>query len=122
MNPVYAGHPAPPPSPDDAARARGSALRQARLVRARTLRKRLIAGALALFVATWVMITLVLISGHDPALAQRPASTVSVAKTSTTTATPATTTTAAATPTTTPATGSSSSTGSATGSVTTHQS
>jgi uncharacterized membrane protein YgcG len=140
MTPVYAGHPAPSPSPDDGARARGSALRQARLVRARSLRRRIIAGALALFVATWVLITLVLVSGHDPALAKQAASsTSSTPATTTTTSSTPTTTTTSSTPTTTTSsgtgssstgssstgsssTGSSSTGSSSTGSVTTHQS
>jgi hypothetical protein len=58
-----------------AARARGQALRSARTARARTIRRRLIAGSLALFVAAWLMITLVLVSGHDPALAKRSSAT-----------------------------------------------
>ena len=58
-----------------AARARGQALRSARTARARTIRRRLIAGSLALFVATWLMIALVLVSGHDPALAKRSSAT-----------------------------------------------
>lgn len=44
-------------------------LREARGLRARTIRRRVISGALALFVATWLLIALVLVSGHDPALA-----------------------------------------------------
>ena len=51
------------------------------------IRRRVIAGALSLFVATWLLITLTLVSGHDPALAARHGS--SAAKTST--ATPAAT-------------------------------
>jgi len=37
----------------------------------RTIRRRVIAGALALFVATWLLITLMLVTGHDPALASQ---------------------------------------------------
>jgi hypothetical protein len=140
--PVFAGSPAPPPPPDDAARARGRAVRQARLMRARSLRQRLIAGGLALFVAAWLAITLALITGHDPALAKRVASTASAASGTTTASgstpattaasTPATTTTTSAPTTTTttsaPATASSSGSSSAasassgTGSVVTRQS
>ena len=54
-----------------AARARGQALRTARAARARKIRRRVISGAVALFVAGWLMITLVLVSGHDPALAKK---------------------------------------------------
>jgi hypothetical protein len=45
------------------------AIRQARRARVRTIRRRVIAGAVALFVATWLLITLMLVTGHDPALA-----------------------------------------------------
>lgn len=58
-----------------AARARGQAIRQSRLARARVLRRRIIAGALALFVASWLLITIVLVSGHDPALAKNTTTT-----------------------------------------------
>ena len=43
---------------------------EARARHIRTIRRRVIAGALALFVATWVFITLQLVTGHDPALAK----------------------------------------------------
>ena len=73
------------------ARARGQALRAERIARARKIRRRVISGAVALFVAAWLMITFVLISGHDPALASKASTTSSrtaVASTpSTTTAT-----------------------------------
>jgi uncharacterized membrane protein YgcG len=52
-----------------AARARDQALRSARTARARTIRRRVISGAVALFVAVWLMIAVVLVSGGDPALA-----------------------------------------------------
>jgi cytoskeletal protein RodZ len=68
------------PNAAAAARARGQALRAARLARVRTIRRRVIAGAIALFVAAWLMITLVLVSGRDPALASH-ASTASSATT-----------------------------------------
>ncbi|MBV9413468.1 MAG: hypothetical protein JO363_00665 [Solirubrobacterales bacterium] len=55
----------------ESARARGQALRSARVARARSIRRRIIAGSLALFVAAWLLITLVLVSGHDPALAKK---------------------------------------------------
>jgi cytoskeletal protein RodZ len=71
MKPIYAGGPAPGARPEDAARARGNAIRQAHAIRKRSLRRRVISGALALFVAAWLMITIVLISGHDPALAKQ---------------------------------------------------
>lgn len=53
------------------------ALREARALRARTIRRRVISGALGLFVATWLLIALVLVSGHDPALAAHTTSAAS---------------------------------------------
>lgn len=88
-------------------------VRQARIARVRMIRRRAIAGALALFVATWMLITLLLVTGHDPALARQRTASVQSASTSTTTpstttpATSSTTTTATATATT-PASSSSS--------------
>jgi uncharacterized membrane protein YgcG len=35
------------------------------------IRRRVVAGALALFVATWLLITVILVTGHDPALARQ---------------------------------------------------
>jgi cytoskeletal protein RodZ len=67
------------------ARARGQAIRQERLARARSLRRRIIAGALALFVASWLLITIVLVSGHDPALAKNSTATTASSTPSTTT-------------------------------------
>jgi cytoskeletal protein RodZ len=46
-------------------------MRDARLARARMIRRRIIGGAVALFVASWLLITVVLVSGHDPALAKK---------------------------------------------------
>jgi hypothetical protein len=69
------------------ARARAGAVREARLIRARMIRRRVIAGALSLFVATWLLITLMLVSGHDPALAARKTSTAAITSTATPTAT-----------------------------------
>lgn len=96
------------PSPSDR-RARGIAMRQARIARVSGIRHRVVASALALFVATWLLITILLVSGHDPALARtktvataaRSATTTSTSTTSppttrtsgTTTSTPATRTT-----------------------------
>ncbi len=65
-----------------AARARGRAMRQTRLARVRALRRRIIAGALALFVASWLLITIVLVSGHDPALAKKSSASTTAATTS----------------------------------------
>ena len=44
-----------------------------RAARVRMIRQRVIAGAVALFVATWMLITLMLVTGHDPALARQTA-------------------------------------------------
>jgi cytoskeletal protein RodZ len=69
---------------DTNAQARGRAIRDARLARARMIRRRIIGGAVALFVAAWLLITVVLVSGHDPALAkQSSASTVASSSPST---------------------------------------
>jgi cytoskeletal protein RodZ len=86
-----------------AARARGQALRGARLARARRIRQRIIAGALTVFVAAWLLITLVLVSGHDPALAKHSSATAVASSRSSTSAssassTSSTTTTTSATP------------------------
>jgi cytoskeletal protein RodZ len=69
---------------DTNAQARGRAMRDARLARARMIRRRIVGGAVALFVAAWLLITVVLVSGHDPALAkQSSASTVASSSPST---------------------------------------
>jgi hypothetical protein len=89
-----------------------SSVRQARIARVNMIRRRAVSGALALFVATWLLITLMLVSGHDPALArQRPSTSVSTAATapSSTTTGATSTTTPTTTTTTTPATSSSTS-------------
>ena len=52
-----------------------SARRQERIRRTRSIRRRVIGGAVALFVAAWLMIAVVLVSGRDPALASRSATT-----------------------------------------------
>ena len=70
-----------------AARARGQAMRSARLRRASMIRRRIVGGAVALFVAAWLLIAVVLVSGHDPALAKR-----SSASTVASSSSPATTT------------------------------
>lgn len=48
----------------------GIRLRQERRARVRRIRARVIGGSVALFLAVWVLITVVLVSGHDPALAR----------------------------------------------------
>lgn len=64
-----------PPGSRDEARLRAQVARQARAIRARSIRSRVIGGALALFGATWLLITLMLVTGHDPALAAHKTST-----------------------------------------------
>ncbi len=99
---------------NEAARARGQALRSRRAARARTIRRGIISGAVALFVAAWLMIAIVLVSGHDPALARKASTTpaaTSAASNPTTTIT--TSTSGATTPTTTSSSTSSSNAGSA---------
>ena len=73
-----------------AARARGDALRSARAARARTIRRRIVAGSVALFVAAWLLIAIVLVSGHDPALAKKASSATSSSSATTVASTPAT--------------------------------
>ena len=109
----------------DAARARGQALRSARVARARSIRRRIVAGSVALFVAAWLLIAIVLVSGHDPALAKKAATTSSAATTvaSTTTSTAASSDTSTATSSdTTTGTSSGTSSGGSVSSVTTSQS
>lgn len=96
------------------ARARGQAIRQTRMARARAIRRRIIAGAVALFVASWLLITIVLVSGHDPALAKN-SSAATVASTPSSSTSSGTSTTSSSSQ-------SSSSSTSGTSSVTTSQS
>jgi hypothetical protein len=60
----------------------GIKLREARLARLRRIRARVIGGSVALFLAVWMLITVVLVTGHDPALARK---TLTQAATATTT-------------------------------------
>ena len=53
--------------------AQAIAIRQARHARVRMIRRRVIAGVVALFIATWLLITVMLVTGHDPALARQTA-------------------------------------------------
>ncbi len=62
---------------DGDAVARREASRQARALRVRTIRRRIFTSALALFVASWLLIAVVLVSGHDPALAAHKSGTAS---------------------------------------------
>jgi hypothetical protein len=57
----------------EAARERARQARAARAARARTIRRRVISGAAALFVTAWLFIALMLVTGHDPALSKQTA-------------------------------------------------
>jgi hypothetical protein len=70
---------------NDPDRKRGSEIRAARAQRVRTIRRTVLAGAVALFLATWMLIAVVLVSGHDPALARKTATVASVSGGTTTT-------------------------------------
>lgn len=48
----------------------GIRLREERRARVRRIRARVIGGSVALFLAVWMLITVVLVTGHDPALAR----------------------------------------------------
>ena len=81
-----------PIRPDTARRGAArdaSGLREARALRARTIRRRVISGALGLFVATWLLIALVLVSGHDPALAAHTTSSAATSSSATSSSRPA---------------------------------
>jgi hypothetical protein len=49
----------------------GIRLREARRARVRRIRARVVGGSVALFLAVWLLITVVLVTGHDPALARK---------------------------------------------------
>ncbi len=49
----------------------GIRIREARRARVRRIRARVIGGSVALFLALWMLITVVLVTGHDPALARK---------------------------------------------------
>ena len=68
---------APPPA--SASSGLGASIRQARRARVRMMRRRIVAGTLALFMAVWLLIAVTLVTGHDPALAKRSATSVSAA-------------------------------------------
>jgi hypothetical protein len=86
----------------------GIKIREARRARVRMIRSRVVGGSVALFLAVWTLIAVVLITGHDPALARKALTTAAATSA---TATPATTatTTPATTPSSTTSTGSGSS-------------
>lgn len=60
----------------------GLKIRQARRARVRLLRSRVIGAAVGLFMVVWSLIAVVLVTGHDPALAHK-ASTTATATTAT---------------------------------------
>ncbi len=60
------------------ARGRGRAIRTARALRVRQIRRRVVGGAVALFLAAWLLIAVVLLSGHDPALSKSVSTVASV--------------------------------------------
>lgn len=72
----------------------GLKLREARRARVRRIRARVIGGSVALFLAVWMLITVVLVTGHDPALARKTLTQAATA-TATTTSSGATGTTSA---------------------------
>lgn len=79
-------------------REAGIRLRQARQARVRAIRRRVLGGAVELFAVVWALIAVILVTGHDPALARRAAATPTGAA-ATPTGAAATPTGAAATPT-----------------------
>jgi hypothetical protein len=100
----------------------GLRLREERRARVRRIRARVIGGSVALFLAVWMLITVVLVSGHDPALA-RTAVSQSATPSATTSATPSTTTSSSTSSTSSGATSSSTGSGSSgVGAVTSSQS
>jgi hypothetical protein len=105
-----------PPAPGV---GRGQAIREARVRRVRQIRRRVIGGAVGLFVATWLLIAIVLVSGHDPALARKTPAVAGASSTGTTTSAGSGSSTAA---TTSGNSGTTTSAGGTTSSVTTRQS
>jgi hypothetical protein len=63
----------------------GLKLREARRARLRRIRARVIGGSIALFLAVWMLITVVLVTGHDPALARKAVTQAATPATATTT-------------------------------------
>lgn len=90
----------------------GIKLREARRARVRLIRARVVGGSVALFLAVWSLIAVVLITGHDPALAKKTVTVSSAADTSAATTSSGTNTTTTGTGTATGATSSSTGSGS----------
>jgi Mn2+/Fe2+ NRAMP family transporter len=63
----------------------GIRIREARRARVRRIRARVIGGSVALFLAVWMLITVVLVTGHDPALARKTQTQAATAATTATT-------------------------------------
>lgn len=61
----------------------GASLRQARRRRVHDIRRRVLASATALFVAVWMLIAVMLVTGHDPALATKRSTAVASTQAST---------------------------------------
>ncbi len=55
----------------------GRAIRAARKRRVRAIRHWIVAGAVTLFVTVWLLIAVVLVSGHDPVLSKSSSAAVS---------------------------------------------
>jgi hypothetical protein len=72
------------------------------MARVRTIRHRVVAGSVALFVAVWLLIAITLVSGHDPALARQTGSQATTSAASANTSSTTTSTSAATAPTSTP--------------------
>ena len=89
----------------------GIRLREERRARVRRIRARVIGGSVALFLAVWMLITVVLVTGHDPALARKSV-TQSATQSATRSATPVATTSSSTSSTSSGATSSSTGSGS----------
>jgi hypothetical protein len=90
MTPIDQGNGRPRAAMGGAARAVPSGPSgpgRSRRQRARRLRRSVIAGAVTLFVTAWLLIAVVLASGHDPALAAQTATTTKRLSTAQTVAT-----------------------------------
>jgi hypothetical protein len=70
----------PTPADRESVRARATAIRQARAIRTRAIRRRVVAGATALFAAAWLTIGVTLVAGRDPALASKTTSAATTAQ------------------------------------------
>src|ERR1700749_4106611 len=73
----------------------GLRLREERRARVRRIRARVIGGSIALFLAVWMLITVVLVTGHDPALARKTLTQAATPVTATSTSSPTTSSDAA---------------------------